>query len=306
MTTAAPPIERRTPANHVELAWNSFGDPGAPPLLLVMGLGAQMVAWDDAFCTRLAETGGHRVIRFDNRDIGHSTHLSHLGVPDIQALMAQAMTGQPLRVPYTLRDMAQDCIGLLDALGIERAHIVGASMGGAIGQELAIHHPRRMRSFTSIMSTTGNPALPPPTAEAMAVLFSPAPTIFDAYVAHHAKVWRVLRGPSAFPLDEARDAERAQLVFLRGLNPPGVARQLAAILASGNRKPALRDVRVPTLVIHGDADPLVPVACGVDVADAIAGAALLRIPRMGHALPIEMWPQIVDAIAAHTARHSHD
>ena len=286
MTTAAPPIERRTPANHVELAWNSFGDPGAPPLLLVMGLGAQMVAWDDAFCTRLAETGGHRVIRFDNRDIGHSTHLSHLGVPDIQALMAQAMTGQPLRVPYTLRDMAQDCIGLLDALGIERAHIVGASMGGAIGQELAIHHPRRMRSFTSIMSTTGNPALPPPTAEAM--------------------VWRVLRGPSAFPLDEARDAERAQLVFLRGLNPPGVARQLAAILASGNRKPALRDVRVPTLVIHGDADPLVPVACGVDVADAIAGAALLRIPRMGHALPIEMWPQIVDAIAAHTARHSHD
>jgi len=306
MTTAAPPIERRTPANHVELAWNSFGDPAGPPLLLVMGLGAQMVAWDDAFCTRLAETGGHRVIRFDNRDIGHSTHLSHLGVPDIQALMAQAMTGQPLRVPYTLRDMAQDCIGLLDALGIERAHIVGASMGGAIGQELAIHHPRRMRSFTSIMSTTGNPALPPPTAEAMAVLFSPAPTTFDAYVAHHAKVWRVLRGPSAFPLDEARDAERAQLVFLRGLNPPGVARQLAAILASGNRKPALRDVRVPTLVIHGDADPLVPVACGVDVADAIAGAALLRIPRMGHALPIEMWPQIVDAIAAHTARHSHD
>jgi pimeloyl-ACP methyl ester carboxylesterase len=299
MTAVPPRTERRTRANGIELAWDSFGDPDAPPLVLIMGLGAQMVGWDDAFCARLAEAGGHRVIRFDNRDIGHSTHLPHLGVPDIQALMMQAMAGKPLQVPYTLRDMAADCIGLLDALNIERAHIVGASMGGAIGQELAIHHPQRMRSFTSIMSTTGNPALPPPTPEAMAVLFSPTPTTFEAYLPHYKKVWHVLRGPD-FPLDEARDAERAQLIFLRGLNPGGVARQLAAIFASGNRKPALRDVRVPTLVIHGDADPLVPVACGVDVADAIAGAKLLRIPRMGHALPIPMWPQIIDAIAAHT------
>jgi pimeloyl-ACP methyl ester carboxylesterase len=301
MTAVPPRTERRTRANGVELAWDSFGDPNAPPLLLIMGLGAQMVAWDDAFCARLAEAGGHRVIRFDNRDIGHSTHLSHLGIPDIQALMLQAMAGKPLAVPYTLRDMAADCIGLLDALGIDRAHIVGASMGGAIGQEMAIHHPHRMRSFTSIMSTTGNPALPPPTPEAMAVLFSPTPLSFDAYLPHYRKVWHVLRGPD-FPLDEARDAERAQLIFLRGLNPGGVARQLAAIFASGNRKPALRDVQVPTLVIHGDADPLVPVACGVDVADAVAGAKLLRIPRMGHALPIPMWPQIIDAIAAHTGQ----
>ena len=301
MNAVPPPIERRRPVNGVEIAWDSFGDPAASPLILIMGLGAQMVAWDDAFCARLAEAGGHRVIRFDNRDIGHSTHLSHLGVPDIQALMLQAMAGKPLAVPYTLRDMADDCIGLLDALGIDRAHIVGASMGGAIGQEMAIHHPQRMRSFTSIMSTTGDPALPPPTPEAMAVLFSPTPLSFDAYLPHYKKVWRVLRGPD-FPLDEARDTERAQLIFLRGLNPGGVARQLAAIFASGNRKPALRDVRVPTLVIHGDADPLVPVACGVDVADAIAGAKLLRIPRMGHALPISMWPQIIDAIAAHTGQ----
>jgi pimeloyl-ACP methyl ester carboxylesterase len=301
MTAAPPSIERRRPVNGVEIAWDSFGDPTASPLVLIMGLGAQMVAWDDAFCARLAEAGGHRVIRFDNRDIGHSTHLSHLGIPDIQALMLQAMAGKPLSVPYTLRDMADDCIGLLDALGIERAHIVGASMGGAIGQEMAIHHPQRMRSFTSIMSTTGDPALPPPTPEALAVLFSPTPLTFDAYLAHYKKIWRVLRGPG-FPLDEARDAERAQLIFLRGLNPGGVARQLAAVFASGNRKPALRDVRVPTLVIHGDADPLVPVACGVDVADAIAGAKLLRIPRMGHALPISMWPQIIDAIAAHTGQ----
>ncbi|SEK11717.1 Pimeloyl-ACP methyl ester carboxylesterase [Variovorax sp. OK605] len=303
MSAAAPRVERRTRANGIELAWDSFGDPGAPPMLLVMGLGAQMVAWDDAFCARLAEAGGLRVIRFDNRDIGHSTYLTHLGVPDIQALMLDAMAGRALQVPYTLRDMAADCVGLLDALGIARAHVVGASMGGAIGQELCIHHAHRLLSFTSIMSTTGAPGLPPPTPEAMAMLFSPSPTNFEAYLPHYAKVWRVLRGPSAFPLDEARDTERAQLVFLRGLNPPGVARQLAAILASGNRGPALRGVRVPTLVIHGDADPLVPVACGVDVADAIPGATLLRIPRMGHALPVSMWPQIVEAIAGHAGRH---
>lgn len=303
MSAAPPRVERRTHANGMELAWDSFGDPDATPLLLVMGLGAQMVAWDDAFCAQLAEAGGLRVIRFDNRDIGHSTYLTHLGVPDIQALMQQAMAGRTLHVPYTLRDMAADCAGLLDALGIARAHIVGASMGGAIGQEMCVHHPHRMLSFTSIMSTTGAPGLPPPTPEALAVLFSPAPTTFEAYVPHHAKVWRVLRGPSAFPQDEAQDTDRAQLVFLRGLNPPGVARQLAAVLASGNRKPALAAVRVPTLVIHGDADPLVPVACGIDVADAIPGATLLRIPHMGHALPIPMWPEIVGAIAAHTGRH---
>ncbi|BEP71254.1 MULTISPECIES: alpha/beta fold hydrolase [unclassified Variovorax] len=302
MTAVAPRTERRTRANGIELAWDSFGDPEAPPLLLVMGLGAQMVAWDDAFCAALAQAGGHYVIRFDNRDIGHSTHLPHAGVPDIQALMLQAMAGRPLQVPYTLRDMADDCAGLLDALGIARAHVVGASMGGAIGQEMAIHHPGRMRSLTSIMSSTGDPALPPPTPEALAVLFAPAPTSFEAYLPHHAKLWRVLRGPDAFPLDEARDAERAQLAFLRGLNPGGVARQLAAVFASGNRKPALRAVQVPTLVIHGDVDPLVPVACGIDVAEAIPGATLLRIPRMGHALPIAMWPQIIEAIAAHTAR----
>lgn len=301
MTAVPPRTERRMRANGIEIAWDSFGDPDASPLLLIMGLGAQMVAWDDAFCARLAEAGGHHVIRFDNRDIGHSTHLPQLGVPDIQALMMQAMAGKPLQVPYTLRDMAADCIGLLDALNIERAHVVGASMGGAIGQEMAIHHPQRMRSFTSIMSTTGNPALPPPTPEAMAVLFSPTPLTFDAYLPHYRKVWHVLRG-AGFPIDEAHDAERAQLIFLRGLNPGGVARQLAAIFASGNRKPALRNVRTPTLVIHGDSDPLVPVACGVDVADAIPGSTLLRIPRMGHALPIPMWPQIIGAIAAHTAQ----
>ncbi len=302
MTATPARLEQFARANGIELCWDSFGDPAATPLLLIMGLASQMIAWDDAFCAQLATAGGHRVIRFDNRDIGHSTHFPQLGVPDIAALMAQAMAGEPVSVPYLLRDMANDVVGLLDALKIARAHIVGASMGGAIGQELAIHHPQRMLSFTSIMSSTGDPTLPPPTREAMAILFTPSPPTLEEYLPHYARVWHVLRGPG-FPLDEARDAERARAVFARGLNPAGVARQLAAILASGNRKPALRGVRVPTLVIHGDADPLVPVECGVDVANAIPGARLLRIPRMGHALPISMWPQMIEAIVQHTALH---
>jgi pimeloyl-ACP methyl ester carboxylesterase len=302
MTATPARPEQFSRANGIELCWDSFGDPAAPPLLLIMGLASQMIAWDDGFCAQLADAGGFHVIRFDNRDIGRSTRLAHLGVPDVMALMQLALAGKPFTVPYTLRDMANDTAGLLDALKIERAHIVGASMGGAIGQELALHHPQRMLSFTSIMSSTGDPALPPPTPEAMSVLFTPAPATLEAYLPHYAKVWHVLRGPG-FPEDEARDAERARAVFTRGMNPAGVARQLAAIFASGNRKPALRGMRVPTLVVHGDADPLVPVECGVDVAGAIPGARLLRIPRMGHALPISMWPQIIGAIVQHAALH---
>jgi len=305
MTAKPPRPENLTRANGVDLCWDSFGDPTAPPLLLIMGLGSQMIAWHDAFCAQLAQASTSHVIRFDNRDVGRSTRLTSLGVPDIAALMGQALAGKPFTTPYTLRDMANDTAALLDALKIERAHVVGASMGGAIGQELAIHHPQRMRSFTSIMSSTGDPGLPQPTPEAMQVLFTPAPLTLDAYLPHFARVWNVLRGPD-FPQDEALDAERARAVFARGLNPAGTARQLAAIFASGNRKPALRAVRVPTLVIHGDADPLVPVAHGIDVAAAIPGARLLRIPRMGHALPIAMWPQIIEAIAQHTAANQND
>ena len=305
MTATPPRPETLARANGMDLCWDSFGDPAAPPLLLIMGLGSQMIAWHDAFCAQLAQASGCRVIRFDNRDVGRSTKLSALGVPDIAALMGQALAGKPFTTPYTLRDMANDTAALLDALKIASAHVVGASMGGAIGQELAIHHPQRMRSFTSIMSSTGAPGLPQPTAEAMQVLFTPAPPTLDAFLPHFARVWNVLRGPG-FPQDEALDAERARAVFARGLNPAGTARQLAAIFASGDRKPALRAVRVPTLVIHGDADPLVPVAHGVDVANAIPGARLLRIPRMGHALPMSTWPQLIEAIAQHVAAQQNN
>ena len=300
------PSEQRTSpafarANGLELCYDTFGDPQAPPLLLIMGLAAQMIAWDDEFCAALAARG-YRVIRFDNRDIGLSTRLDGAGLPDVQAAFMAAMQGRPVTAPYLLSDMAADVVGLLDALAIGTAHVVGASMGGAIAQTLAIEHPQRLRTLTSIMATTGAPDLPPPTPEALAILFKPTPTDQAGYLASYLQTWQVLRGPG-FPLDDARDLERAGQNFARGLNPPGVARQLMAILASGSRREALRAVSVPTLVIHGRADPLVPLACGVDTAQAVPGAELLVIDGMGHALPITTWPRIVDAIARHAADH---
>ena len=287
----------RARANGIELCYDTFGDASAPPLLLIMGLASQMIAWPDEFCAALAARG-YRVIRFDNRDIGLSTSFDSAGVPNIGAAMVAAMQGKPVDAPYRLSDMGADAFGLLDALGIESAHVVGASMGGAIAQTMAIDRPQRLRTLTSIMATTGAPGLPPPTPEAMAVLLKPPATALEDYVASYAQTWKVLRAGS-FPEDEALDRARAERLHARGLNPAGVARQLAAILASGSRKPALAAVRVPTLVIHGDADPLVPLGCGVDTAESIPGARLVVVEGMGHALPIIHWRRIIDAIAAH-------
>jgi pimeloyl-ACP methyl ester carboxylesterase len=294
-TSRCPPALAR--ANGIELCYDTFGDRDAAPLILIMGLAAQMIAWDEEFCAQLADRS-FWVIRFDNRDIGLSTKLQQFPVPDLASLIKQQLLGEPVAAPYTLRDMAADTVGLMDALGIAAGHVVGASMGGAIAQEMAIHYPNRVRTLTSIMSSTGEPGLPPPTAEAMAILLAPMPTDRESYLVRYAQTWRVLRG-LGFPLDEARDAERAAEIFERGLNPPGVARQLAAIVASGSRKDALRAVHVPALVIHGDVDPLVPVAGGIATANAIPGAKLVVIKGMGHALPIPMWPQIIKAIASH-------
>jgi pimeloyl-ACP methyl ester carboxylesterase len=299
MATVPRTSPARARANGIELCWDSFGEPGAPPLLLIMGLAAQMIAWPDGFCALLAEHG-LRVIRFDNRDIGLSTRFDAAGVPDIGAALTAALQGKAVDAPYRLSDMAADAFGLLDALGISRAHVVGASMGGAIAQTMAIERPERLSTLTSIMATTGEPGLPPPTPAAMGVLLKPTPTTLEGYIESYAATWKVLRAGS-FPEDEALDRERAEQVFARGLNPPGVARQLAAILASGSRKAALRAVRVPTLVLHGDADPLVPLACGVDTAESIPGSRLVVIPGMGHALPIACWKRIVGEIADHAA-----
>jgi len=290
----------RASSNGIELEYETFGQRGDRPLLLVMGLGAQMILWDEAFCALLAGRGFH-VIRYDNRDVGLSTKLDAAGVPNVFEAFASAAQGKTIDAPYKLSDMAADATGLLDALGLETAHVVGASMGGMIVQTLAIEHAARLRSMTSIMSTTGNPALPPPDAAAMGALTTPAPTERAAAIEHAVKIWRVIGSPG-FPFDEAWVRERAARGFDRGVSPAGFARQLVAILASGNRKPALAAVRTPSLVIHGAADPLVPLAGGRDTAEAIPGAELLVIDGMGHDLPKPLWPTFVDAIAKHAER----
>ncbi|HEX7790358.1 MAG TPA: alpha/beta fold hydrolase [Afipia sp.] len=284
-------------ANGIELCYEVFGAPDADPLLLIMGLGAQMIHWDDDFCRDLAARG-FRVIRFDNRDIGLSTKMAggkRLGALELLKLRLFAVAPE---APYKLWDMARDVIGLMDALGIKAAHIVGASMGGMIAQEIAMQHPDRVLSLTSIMSTTGNPRLPQPTREASAILLAPPPKTKEEYLDRFGKTWKVLRAGD-FPLDEAKDHERAERTYARGLNPAGVGRQLRAILASGSRNDRLGSVKAPTLVIHGTVDPLVRVEAGKDTAASIPGAKLLLVEGMGHALPIPMWPKIIGAIADH-------
>jgi pimeloyl-ACP methyl ester carboxylesterase len=284
-------------ANGIDLCYEIFGEAGAEPILLIMGLGAQMIHWDDDFCRQLAARG-FRVIRFDNRDIGKSSKLSGGKRLTPLELLKLRFLKIPVAAPYRLRDMAEDTIGLMDALGINTAHLVGASMGGMIAQEVAISFPQRVRSLTSIMSTTGNPKVPPPTREATAVLMAPPPASKEDYFARFANTWKVLRVGS-FPEDEALDRSRAERTFERGLNPAGVGRQLRAILASGSRKQRLASVKAPTLVIHGTVDPLVHPMGGKDTAASIPGAKLLMIEGMGHALPIPMWPQVIDAIDKH-------
>jgi pimeloyl-ACP methyl ester carboxylesterase len=287
----------RVEVNSIELVYDTFGESSAPPLLLIMGLGGQMIAWDEEFCAQLAARG-YWVIRFDNRDVGLSTKLDEAGVPDVFTLMQAQAQGEAAQAPYTLRDMADDAVGLLDALAVESAHVVGISMGGMIAQEMAIHHPNRVRTLTSIMSSTGNPELPPPKPEALSVLLTPVPTDREGYIENSIHTWRMLSGPG-FPVDQDRVKERARLAFERGLSPAGTARQLAAVVTSGSRKEALQSITVPTLVIHGDADPLVPVESGIDTADTVPGAELLIIEGMGHDLPPAVAPRVIEAIARH-------
>ncbi len=290
----------RIAANGIELEYDTFGRPSARPLVLIMGLGAQMILWDEELCEAFAERDFY-VVRFDNRDVGLSTKLDEHGVPNVFTAIQAAATGSPVDAPYTLNEMADDTICLMAALGIDRAHVVGASMGGMIAQTLAIRHPSRLLSMTSIMSTTGNPEVPPATPEAMSVLLTPVPSEREPYIERSLRSWRVIGSPG-FPFDEARVRARSGRSFDRAFHPAGVARQLVAIIASGNRKEALGSVTVPTLVIHGDADPLARIEGGRDTAAAIPGAELLVIEGMGHDLPRGAWPRIVGAIDAHARR----
>lgn len=288
-------------SNGLEIAYEEIGPRNGRPLVLVMGLGVSLVFWEEDFCAMLAERG-HRVIRFDNRDAGRSTKLDALGVPDVMDAMGALATGKSIGGPYLLSDMARDTVGLMDALGIERAHVVGASMGGMIAQTTAIEHPKRVRSMTSIMSSTGSPSLPLGKPEAMALLVRPPVSERSAYIDQAVEVWQVIGSPG-FPFDEQRVRERAAANFDRGYHPPGIARQLVAVVASGDRTALLNTVTTPSLVIHGAADPLVPVEAGKATAAAIPGASLLLIEGMGHDLPPGAWPRIVDAISELSAKN---
>jgi pimeloyl-ACP methyl ester carboxylesterase len=287
-------------ANGIQFAYGTFGDPSAAPLLLVMGLAAQMVAWDDEFCVRLAARG-FWVIRFDNRDIGGSTKLDEAGVPNLLALNTAKWRGRPRRAPYTLRDMADDAIGLLDTLGIASAHVVGISMGGMIAQLMSIYHPERVRTLTSIMSDTGKPDLPRPDWKTVAALLLPSPKERESYQERSLLTWRIIGGRQT-PIDGERTRERAGRAFDRGLSSAGVIRQMAAILAAEPRAEALRSVAAPTLVIHGDADRLVPIEGGQHTAAVIPGAQLMVIAGMGHALPPPFWIPVIDGITRHAER----
>ncbi|MEV4800897.1 alpha/beta hydrolase [Nonomuraea sp. NPDC049421] len=272
----------RVAANGIEIAYDSFGAPTGRPLLLIMGLGAQLIQWDEGFCRLLAEQG-HHVVRFDNRDAGLSTHIHDAGVPQ---------PGAP--VPYSLTDMAADTAAFMDAIGWPSAHVVGASMGGMIAQTLAIEHPERVLTLTSIMSTPG-PDVAPPTPEAMTALMTPPPADRAGVLDQSVVTWSTIGSPG-YELDEEAIRERAGLAYDRCFDPAGTARQFAAIRASGDRTRALAGVGAPTLVIHGEADPLIPVAGGRATAEAVPGARLVTYPGMGHDLPKALWPDIVAEI----------
>lgn len=280
----------RAHANGLELEYETFGDPADPPLLLVMGLGAQLTTWPVGFCELLAAQGFH-VIRFDNRDIGLSTHLDHLGLPNVPAIMA----GDRSSVPYLLADLAADTAGLLDALGIAKAHVVGASMGGMIVQQLAVDHPDRLLSLCSIMSTTGDRTVGTSSPEALAVLMRSPGATREEVIAGGIAAQRVIGSPG-YPATDEYLAERTAESFDRSFHPAGVGRQMAAVMASPDRTAGLRSVTVPSLVVHGADDPLINVTGGEATAAAIPGAELLVLPGMGHDLPAELWSTIAEAI----------
>jgi pimeloyl-ACP methyl ester carboxylesterase len=286
--------EAITQANGIELCYETFGDSDGEPMLLVMGLGAQLIAWPVELCEAFVDRGFF-VVRYDNRDVGRSTTFDDLGGEFLPTFLA-AQQGQPVDVAYRLSDLAADGMALLDALGIDSAHVVGASMGGMIAQTMAIEHPNRVRTLTSIMSTTGEPDVGQPTPMAMERLLKPPPATRDEAIASGLEARRVMGSPEAF--DEVGMAALIADSYDRSWNPAGTARQLLAIVASGSRADALAQLEVPTLVIHGDADPLVTPTGGARTAELVPGAELLVLAGMGHDLPPAYLGPIVEAITS--------
>lgn len=304
--SAAPHSPIATPAatqiarlpNGIDLAWDERGE--GPTVLLIMGIGAQMIYWPDGFCDAIAQEG-FRVVRFDNRDVGESTYLSSAGVPPIGKTLAAAFLGTPLDAPYTLEDMADDTAMFLDEIGIDRAHVVGASMGGMIAQTMAFTHPHRVSTLTSIFSTTGERRLDVSAPRGLKALLGAVPRSREEAQDRTVELYSVI-GSTGYPRDEAYIRERAGRAYDRGQNPRGFLRQFAAIAKSGDRTSRLRFVRAPTLVIHGTVDPLIRPIGGELTAKAIPGARLERITGMGHDLPEALWPRLTNLLVEHTAR----
>lgn len=288
-------------ANGVRLCYEVLGDTGAEPLLLLSGLASQMINWRDGFCGGLLERG-FRVIRFDNRDIGLSTFLDETGVPDPDAVAAAVARGEPPEIPYTLMDMAEDAAGLLDAMGLDAAHVLGSSMGGRIGQYLAIRHPERVLTLTSMVSHMGEPGYPPPDPDVLALLTTPAPRDRQGYVSYYTEVCRAMRG--RIPLDEAHARTQAGRLYDRGFNPDGAARQYAALLAAGSAREELSRLETPTLIINGTDDPLISPDAARAMADVMPYAEFLLIEGMGHSVSEcpDVWPVIISAVSSHAAK----
>jgi pimeloyl-ACP methyl ester carboxylesterase len=286
-------------ANGIEIAYDDRGNLDDPAILLIMGLATQMIAWPEAFCDRLA-TRGFRVVRFDNRDVGLSTKFEAAPPIDLGAILQQVMAGAKINAPYDLNDMAADTIGLMDRLAIEKAHVVGASMGGMIAQIVAARYPKRVRSLVSIMSSSGDPGLPQAKPEAIAAIMQARPDGSDRELAvqHGMRTYRAIGSPGfSTPDDELR--AKVGAAFDRSYYPAGVGRQFAAIMANGSRVEMLKKLSVPTLVLHGADDPLVPVEAGRHTAAQISGATMTVIPGMGHDLATGLIPILVEAIATH-------
>jgi pimeloyl-ACP methyl ester carboxylesterase len=279
-------------SNGIEIAYETFGDPEDPTVLLVMGLGAQLLAWPEPFCEGLVDRGFH-VVRFDNRDVGLSTWFDDAPF-DFGDAFTKLMGGDPSGAVYLLTDMAADAVGLLDHLGLDRVHLVGASMGGMIAQTIAIEHPERVLSLTSIMSTTGDQDVGQPKPETIAVLLQPAAQDRDAAIEQGIATFQAIGSPEHLDLDWLR--RRVADSYDRAFHPAGTGRQLVAIGASGSRAEGLKAITVPTLVVHGELDPLVDVSGGKRTAELVPGAELLLIEEMGHDLPAPFWPQIIEGI----------
>lgn len=283
----------------ISLCYETFGEPGDPPVLLIMGLGMQLLGWDARFCAMLAERGFH-VVRFDNRDAGLSTSVD-VPPPGVAQLATRRFDPRQ----YDLGDMAGDAMGLLRELDLAPAHVVGASLGGMLAQTIAARSPASVRTLTSIMSTTGHRFKGQPAPSRYRFLLRPSPRERDAYMEHNVQLWRAI-GSKGFPVDEAAVRERAGIAFDRARNPAGTGRQMAAVLKSGDRTKEVSRITAPTLVIHGDQDTLVRPSGGKATADAIVGAELMMIQGMGHDMPPQVWPRVVDAVAERAKRFDGD